>query len=103
LLPKYGSAVFAALCIALYVSGRVGRMLKLRSNWLHPLAGGLAMALMLMLMQPLLGVTLIAGTRSFEGQLWQVIAGITGGLTYKFLRQDLARWIIQRPRQNALL
>ena len=103
LLPKYGSAVFAALCIALYVSGRAGRILKLRSNWLHPLAGGLAMALMLTLMQPLLDVTLIAGTRSFEGQLWQVIAGVTGGLTYKLLRQDVARWIIQRPRQNARL
>lgn len=103
LLPKYGSAVLATLSIALYLSGRAGRMLKLRNNWLHPLAAGLAMMIMLLLMQPIINVTLIAGTRSIEGQLWQVLAGVIGGLTYKFLRQDLARWIIQRPRQNALL
>ena len=78
-------------------------MLKLRNNWLHPLAAGLAMMIMLLLMQPIINVTLIAGTRSIEGQLWQVLAGVIGGLTYKFLRQDVARWIIQRPRQNALL
>lgn len=103
LLPKYGSAVLAALAVALFISGKAGRLLKLQTNWLHPLAGGLAMLLIMLLMQPILNVTLIAGTRSFEGQLWQVIAGLVGGLTYKFLRQDVARWIIQRPRQNALL
>lgn len=103
LLPKYGSAVFAALFIALYISGWTGRRLQLRRNWLHPIAGGLAMLIILLSMQPLLDVTLIAGTRSIGGQLWQIIAGIAGGLTYKFLRQDATRWIIQRPRQNTLL
>ncbi|GGF68772.1 hypothetical protein [Alteromonas lipolytica] len=103
LLPKYGSAVFVALALALFISGKVGRLFNLKSNWLHPLAGGLVMLLVMLLMQPILNVTLIAGTRSFEGQLWQVIAGLAGGFTYKFLRQDVARWIIQRPRQNALL
>lgn len=103
LLPKYGTATLAGLSLALFISGRVGRWLTLKSNWLHPVAGGLVMLLMLIIMHPILEVTLIAGTRSFTGQLWQVIAGVCGGLIYKFLREDLARWVIQRPKQNALI
>lgn len=103
LLPKYGSAILVALSIGLFISGRLGRWLQLTSNWLHPLAGGLVMLLILIIMHPILEVTLIAGTRSLGGQLWQIIAGICGGMLYKFLRQDIARWIIQRPRQNSLL
>ncbi|MDC8830014.1 hypothetical protein [Alteromonas gilva] len=103
LLPKYGSAILASLAIALLISGRLGHALKLRSNWLHPLAGAVAMLAMLAVMHPIMDVTLIAGTRSLPAQIWQALAGGIGGLLYKFLRQDVARWIVQRPRQNALL
>ncbi|TPV57994.1 hypothetical protein FJ444_11655 [Aestuariibacter sp. GS-14] len=61
------------------------------------------MLLMLAIMHPLLEVTLIAGTRSVAGIVWQAIAGAVGGELYRILRQDLARWIVQRPKQNALL
>jgi hypothetical protein len=103
LLPKFGGAILLALSLALFVSGKLIRLLNLKNNWLHVVAGGLAMIVMLAVMHPILNVTLIAGTRSLEGQIWQVIAGCTGGYLYKFLRQDVARWIVQRPKQNALL
>ena len=97
------SVIFLSLTLALFISGRLGRWLKLRRNWLHAVGGALAMLLMLAIMHPLLNVTLIAGTRSFAGLCWQAIAGAVGGELYRILRQDLARWIIQRPKQNALL
>lgn len=103
LLPKFGGAIFATLTLALFISGKLGRWLKLQRNWLHPLAGALSMLLMLAIMHPMLEVTLIAGTRSFAGIVWQAIAGAVGGELYRILRQDLARWIVQRPKQNALL
>ncbi|SHG18739.1 hypothetical protein SAMN05216361_1594 [Marisediminitalea aggregata] len=103
LLPKFGGAIFLSLTLSVFISGRLGRWLKLRRNWLHAVGGALAMLLMLAIMHPLLNVTLIAGTRSFAGMCWQALAGAVGGELYRILRQDLARWIIQRPKQNALL
>lgn len=103
LLPKFGGATFVTLSIALFISGKAGRWLSLKRNWLHPLAGAVSMLLMLAIMHPLLDVTLIAGTRSVAGLCWQAIAGAVGGELYRVLRQDLARWILQRPKQNALL
>lgn len=81
LLPVYGSATAAALFIAFYLCGWLtGNFTRLR--WLLPLAGGVAMLVLLMAMYPVMHVTLIAGARSAAGLALQCLAGCLGGLVF---------------------
>jgi hypothetical protein len=51
-------------------------------------AGGCVMLLILLAMQPILGVTLIAGARTPIGLLLQINAGVIGGLVFALLKHS---------------
>lgn len=101
LLPKYGGAIFVALCVAFLMAEYFKKYLQSHYKVLFSLAGGTAMLVLLISLYPILNVTLVAGTRTFGGQLSQCFAGATGGFLYAILRLELARWVIQRPKQNS--
>jgi hypothetical protein len=54
---------------------------------LYPLAGFVAIFVMLLAMQPVLGITLIAGARSTLGIVSQCLAGLIGGWLFMKLRE----------------
>ncbi|NVJ50530.1 MAG: hypothetical protein HWE11_09095 [Gammaproteobacteria bacterium] len=80
LWSTYGIAQALGLLIAFSVSYWVPAA---RFRWiLYGLAGATAMVVILSLLNALLDVTLIAGSRSFFGYTLQLSAGIIGGLVY---------------------
>ena len=55
-------------------------------------AGGVAMAVMLMLMKPaFFGVQVIAGARDTSGFIMQILAGVIGGLVFSYLNRSRDR------------
>ena len=81
LLPAYGSAIAAALFIALSITGFITRKYR-KHRFLIPIATTLAMLVMLIAMYPIMHITLIAGARSATGLVLQCLAGLAGGLTF---------------------
>lgn len=81
LLPVYGSLTAVALFLALSVTGFVTARFS-RRRYLIPLATGVAMLVLILLMESLLHFTLIAGARSPFGLCLQVLAGVGGGITF---------------------
>lgn len=89
LLPAYGSAVFAAMLIAMLVSVWLTRhQARAFSVLIFMMAGALAMLIMLLAMHPILQVTLIAGARSAAGIALQCGAGLIGGLVFGLLTRN---------------
>jgi hypothetical protein len=86
LLPTYGVIVCIGLLIAFAVVKVINTYSRFGSRYLYVLAGGIAMAIILMAMQPVLGVTLLAGARSILGIILQIIAGLIGGGCFVYLR-----------------
>ncbi len=81
LLPIYGSLIAAALFVSLSVTGFMTARFSAR-RVLVPVATGVAMLVMLLLMAHLLQFHLIAGTRSVLGLALQIIAGACGGALF---------------------
>lgn len=90
LLPVYGSLTAAALFLALTVTGFFTARFSSR-RYLIPLATGVAMLVLLLLMESLLQFTLIAGARSPFGLCLQVLAGVSGGMTFMALFRQPVR------------
>lgn len=89
LLPSYGSIILIGLAIGFGIAKLIRRYTSLKSPLLYVFAGGAVMAVILIAMQPVLGVTLIAGARSGVGIMLQIIAGTIGGFCFMRLRKRL--------------
>lgn len=91
LLPKYGIVVLLGLAIAFVIAKLIVVMLNKKSpqtkarRYLYPLAGGVAILAILLLMQPILNITLLAGARSLTGMALQILAGVLGGVIFAYL------------------
>lgn len=80
--PGYGSVLFIALALGFVTINAISRWIYPLPAMRYPLAGFLAVATALLVMQPLLNVTLIAGAREPLGFLFQCLAGLVGGLVF---------------------
>jgi hypothetical protein len=87
LLPSYGVVVTIGLAIGFSVAKLISKKTSLRTSYLYIIAGGFTMTAILLAMQPILGVTLLAGARSTLGVSLQVLAGLVGGYCFMRLRQ----------------
>lgn len=87
LLPSYGSIILLGLAIGFGATKLIRRYTSIKSSNLYIFAGGAVMAVILIAMQPVLGVTLIAGARSSVGIILQIIAGMIGGFCFMSLRK----------------
>jgi nucleoside recognition membrane protein YjiH len=87
LLPSYGPVIALSLLLGFALMGVIRKYRPRTTFWVYPLAGALAMLVMLLAMHPLMQVTLIAGARSSYGLVAQVLAGFAGGWLFKTLRQ----------------
>ncbi|MDM7861769.1 hypothetical protein QTP81_14295 [Alteromonas sp. ASW11-36] len=78
-----------AICVAMLLCFGVLSLINKRFNlpvWSYIIFAALAMAVMLLAMQPILNVTLIAGARSTMGFIAQCCAGLIGGYVFARLR-----------------
>jgi len=87
LLPSYGVIITIGLAIAFLIAKTIRKRTRANSPFLYVVAGGVTMAAILVAMQPILGVTLLAGARSFLGIILQIGAGLLGGLCFMRLRR----------------
>ncbi len=83
LAPGYGSVIALTLGLGFILVN----WLPLGS-WRFIVGGGIAMAVMLLAMQPVLDITLIAGARTPLGFFSQCLAGLCGGWLFARLRSD---------------
>ena len=90
LLPVYGSLTAIALFLSLSVSGFFTARFSSR-RYLIPLATGVVMLVLLLLMESVLKFSLITGARTPFGLCLQVLAGICGGMTFMVLIRHPAR------------
>lgn len=93
MLTTYGVIIALALFLAFACVPLAKRFIfKRRSKTLLIIfAGGSVMALVLFAMQPILGVTLIAGAREPIGFIMQINAGIMGGWLFAYLSRKAMR------------
>ncbi|MFQ3235550.1 MAG: hypothetical protein ACI9C4_001109 [Paraglaciecola sp.] len=87
LRQSYGPVIALSLLLAFAVMGTIRKYRPHTSPWVYPLAGALAMLVMLLSMEPIMNVTLIAGARTAFGILAQCAAGFAGGWVFMKLRQ----------------
>ncbi|WP_232364490.1 hypothetical protein [Salinimonas lutimaris] len=90
LLPVYGPAIALALLIAMLIVQLLSHFIGARVI-LGLIGGATAMAVMLISMQPIMGVTLIAGARETMGVVLQCVAGASGGVLFAWLYQRNAQ------------
>lgn len=86
LIPPFGAVIAIGLALGFGISKLIMRYTPFKSSLLYVLAGGAVMAVILLAMQPVLGVTLIAGARSSIGIVLQIVAGLLGGFCFMRLR-----------------
>ncbi len=87
LLPAYGSAIALAITLSMAVVALLRRWINPSSYpgaLLAAIGGAMAMLVMLLSMQPIMGVTLIAGARETTGVILQCIAGAIGGVVFHY-------------------
>ena len=87
LLPAYGTIILVGLAIAFSIAKLWRKFLPTTPMLLYPLAGSLALLVILMSMQPILNITLLAGARTGAGLALQVLAGALGGFLFAYLRK----------------
>lgn len=83
--PLYAVLCAIALLIAFIVAALLARALPRLRMPLHLLAGGTAVAVMLVLMDAALPVTIIAAARGLGGTAGLVLAGVAGGTAFAAL------------------
>jgi hypothetical protein len=88
LIPAYGTIITIGLALGFGICKLIWRYTPLKSSILYVVAGGAVMAVILIAMQPVLGVTLVAGARSTLGILLQIAAGMLGGFCFLRLRNQ---------------
>ena len=88
----YGLFIAAATLIAFLVGMVVYRLAGFGRMIVFAVAGAVAMFVMLAAMkQAFFGVQLIAGARDFSGLMFQMAAGLMGGIAYAWLSARLAK------------
>ena len=88
----YGIFIAIALAIAFLASGFLFRFTKFGRSIIYPIAGGLAILVMLLLMkQAFFDVHIIAGARDSLGIALQILAGATGGWVFAHLTRHLVK------------
>ncbi|MFT4652680.1 MAG: hypothetical protein ACJA0G_001931 [Kangiellaceae bacterium] len=87
LMPTYVAIIALGLAIGFAIAKAIRTYSRFNSYSLYVAAGGFTMAAILVAMQPVLGVTLLAGARSAVGIMLQIIAGVLGGLCFMRLRK----------------
>ncbi len=81
--PLYGAFIAIALLLAFLAAALTARILPLPRALVLAVAGGTAMAVMLLLMQEVFfGVQLIAGARFAPGFAAQIVCGVFAGLIF---------------------
>lgn len=84
--PLYGAFIAIALLVAFLAAALAARILALPRALVLAVAGGVAMAVMLLLMQEVFfGVQLIAGARFAPGFAAQIVSGVLAGLVFAAL------------------
>jgi hypothetical protein len=80
--PTYAAIVAAGFLIAFAVAGLIRRYAQRVGPWLHAVAGGAAILTTLLLMQTVLGMSVIAGARGALGIALFTLVGILGGAVF---------------------
>lgn len=88
LFPSYGAVITIGLLVGFAIAKLIKTYTRLSSPYLYLIAGGCTMAVILTAMQPILGVTLLAGARTALGIVLQIIAGVLGGYCFMRLRHS---------------
>lgn len=84
--PSYLPIIAIGFAIAFFITSLIiKKTTRTHRRLLYALAGGVTMATILGLMQPIMEITLIAGARGWQGFLLQALAGVLGGLVYSAL------------------
>ncbi|WP_426416136.1 hypothetical protein [Aestuariirhabdus sp. LZHN29] len=96
LLPSYGVIITLGLGLAFSFTAWLRRHTQLPAKTLYPLAGLTAFATLLVLMQPILDITLIAGARGWFGFTSQCLAGAIAGWVFAALN-DLNPGTTRKP------
>jgi hypothetical protein len=84
LAPTYGVLILIGLLLAFGTMSFFVRRFG-RAQILYPIGGALCFFVMIAAMEPVLGVTLVTGARSYLGWAFQCLAGAIGG--WVFARQ----------------
>ena len=88
----YGIFIAIALGVAFLASGFLFRFTKFGRSIIYPIAGGLAILVMLLLMKrAFFDVHIIAGARDSLGIALQILAGATGGWIFAHLTRHLVK------------
>ena len=88
----YGIFIAIALAIAFLVGGLLYHFTKFGRVVIYPVAGGVAILVMLFAMkQAFFDVHIIAGARDMIGITFQVLAGIIGGWVFAHLTRNLIK------------
>ncbi|WP_110430194.1 hypothetical protein [Glaciecola sp. KUL10] len=86
LAPTYGVILLAGLSIAFFVSSLLLKRFSTNPIIIYSIAGAVAVATILLAMQPILNITLLGGARGTFGFLSQCLAGALGGILFGALR-----------------
>jgi len=86
LLPIYAAAIGLSLLVGFASLALIRKFRPQTSALLYPVAGFVAILVMLLTMHPILDITLIAGARSTLGFVSQCLAGLIGGWLFMRLR-----------------
>lgn len=82
----YGLLVAVAFFVALPVAAWLSRRFVDRAPWIFMLAGGAAVAALLLLLKAVLPMTAIAATRDPSAVVLMALAGVPAGWVYYLLR-----------------
>ncbi len=91
LLPTYGLVILVGLAVGFSVAKLITKFTHLSKTYLLPLSGAITMLAILLAMQPILGVTLLAGARTATGIILQMSAGLIGGISFIRIRNNLKK------------
>lgn len=89
LAPSYGVVIATGLAIGFALVKSINTYTQIKTRYLYIISGACTMAVILAAMQPVLGVTLLAGARSGLGITLQIGAGTLGGLCFMHLRNSI--------------
>jgi hypothetical protein len=89
--PLFAAITASAFLVAFLVAALLARFLPGYRRWLYTLAGVVAIATAIVLLNAMLPVTPIAATRSFAGFIAMALTGAPGGWAYAVLTQRHSR------------
>lgn len=90
LLPTYGLILAFGLIIAFTTAFFIKKYTAFKSWHLYTLAGAVAMLVIMLIMTQLFELAFLASTRDILGIVFQITAGLLGGLLFAILRKKQA-------------